>query len=728
MFVRNFYFEFNLLFKYNINSIVSSVIMQTQQRQSQIDNMFYNPTNFEMLVSLLSETLQSRHSIKLTESTYSCVKNELLSIMQQVFDNRHELPTPPSLSEYNLMLNKRVLDLSLKTIPAIVNKNLPCRPDASTRFQDSIDSAFEKLQSERNARIKRPSNPFTNSNDNASNTSLNQQSSHFNESENNKLSSFATQHNDNVRYESRNTQEQRQAQISSSLNTFNDTSDIMDLLHSSVSEEHMSDFSNNNSNSNVNANSSTSSLSLADTIQQFHEETEKIDESNESFAKELEARLKKREEDFRQSTQLSPEQERVLQEQIKNDAEETVQNVYPMDESTDKLLPQSLQLDNSFARLDESTLEKEQQEINKNKKIERIPQTTTIQLSSADRDGGKSRYDYTIDTSLFNTSIKHIESIEIMNIVMPAYEMNTVDAHSVGQYLLLDIPELNTHNIGSNNHLTNSQCMLFVDKLHSSSTTARGSLSLRNENKTRNVYAKNIMRQLPRQLTVRVLDMNGEIYGNELTMDNLNVANVVVDASGIHVRCVQPFVNGAQLRIGDKVVFADVSSDDDELNTFLARKKGHTVSNISAPLSLDATLSSNPNVTTDWSISFDIANHNSGSIIPQFINKTVVVTNLSVNNTIATMTVPPNTYTADTIVEQNGNTGKIIATTTGTTIEVEITNGTFTTGEVSLGTNQLTSSSVILQERPETTVSATIMNLSAQNTITLLIKSRKPSV
>jgi len=691
--------------------------MQTQQRQSQIDNMFYNPNNFEMLVSLLSETLQSRHSIKLTEDSYSCVKKELLSIMQQVFDNRHNLPTPPSLSEYNLMLNKRVLDLSLKTIPEIVSKNLSCRPDASSRFQDSIDSAFEKLHSERNTRIKRPSNPFTNSNDNRSHH-VNQQSSHFNESENNKLSSFATQHNDNVRYESRNTQEQRQAQISSSLNTFNDTSDIMDLLHSSVSKEHVNDFNSE----------PKTSLSLADTIQNFHEEKEQIDESNESFAKELEARLKKREEDFRKSTQLSPEQERVLQEQIKNDAEETVQNVYPMDESTDELLPQSLQLDNSFATLDESTLEKEQQEINKNKRVEWVPQTTTIQLSSSDRDGGKSRYEYTIDTSLFNTSIKHIESIEIMNIVMPAYEINTVDAHSVGQYLLLDIPELNTHNIGSNNHLTNSQCMLFVDKLHSSSTTARGSLSLRNENKTRNVYAKNIMRQLPRQLTVRVLDMNGEIYGNELTMDNLNVANVAVDASGIHVRCVQPFVNGAQLRIGDKVVFTDVSSDDDELNTFLVRKKGHTVSNIAPPLSLDATLSSSPNVTTDWSISFDMSNHNSGSIIPQFINKTVVVTNLSINNTIATMTVPPNTYTADTIVEQNGNTGKIIATTTGTTIEVEITNGMFTTGEVSLGTNQLTSSSVILQERPETTVSATIMNLSAQNTITLLIKSRKPSV
>ena len=289
-------------------------------------------------------------------------------------------------------------------------------------------------------------------------------------------------------------------------------------------------------------------------------------------------------------------------------------------------------------------------------KIKWITQTTTIQLNSADRTSGESRYNYTIDTSLFNTPMKHIEKIEVLNIVMPAYEMNTNDAHSINQYVLLEIPELNTHNIGSNTHLNNAQCMLFVDKV-------------RNENRTVNQYSKNIMRQLPRQLTIRVLDMNGNIYGNELTTDYLHISKVSIDSESIIIECDKPFIRQAQIRIGDRVSFRNIHIENNntvetELTSFLNRTEGHIITDFGEVRTMNGS-------TDEWSNTFKISSKKSGSIVPSW-------------------------------------------STDNSTLSVETNSVEFNPSSIDW-------------DNSNTSYTGDIMNLSIQNTLTLLIHSKKPN-
>ena len=120
----------------------------SESMHSAIDGLFYAPANFEMLVSLINDTLKSRHNIALTPNTSTCIKSNLLDIMKFVYDHRSELQMkqPISLSEYNLVMNKQVLDISIEKLPKVIQQNLSCRPLQSDHIGKNIDNAFKKLQ------------------------------------------------------------------------------------------------------------------------------------------------------------------------------------------------------------------------------------------------------------------------------------------------------------------------------------------------------------------------------------------------------------------------------------------------------------------------------------------------------------------------------------------------------------------------------------------------------
>lgn len=521
-----------------------------------IDHLFYTPSNFEMLASLIKDTLKTRHNISTQGKVNECVKNEILDIMKRVYDNRFEIETkgPQSLSEYNLMMNKQVLDIAVARIPQLIQQNLSCRPDATSRSLQSVDGAFQRLQDERNASLEKPQNPFMQAKRNVA-----QYTDH--------AAQIHSVNNGNAQsYLTKQTACTTRNADNDNVSSYNDTNEVLSFL--------------------VDSNTNSSDLSLADTIKQFNKENDEMEVKGDSFVASLEQKLKQREQDFHQSTSLTPMQEKVLQQQIIDDANTPIQNTYPMDEASSGNLPLSL---DSRTDLMSSVPDKD---IKSEKRVvEWTRKYTTIQLNSADRKSGQSRYDYTIDTSLFNTDIKHIECLQVKSLVMPTFEMSSVDANSVNQYVLVDIPELNTHNVGSNSALRNSQCMMFVERTHSESSNNRGCMTLKNENDTKSLYAKNVMRQFPRQLTVRVLDVNGAVFGNELTMDNIQISRIdplvigaVTNEEVIVVQFEKPFAVGVQFRMGDIVRFNNVvmkinDNVESSMSEFLNRKKGHKIIN-----------------------------------------------------------------------------------------------------------------------------------------------------
>ena len=519
-----------------------------------IDHLFYTPSNFEMLASLIKDTLQARHNISTQGAVNQCVKNEILDIMKRVYDNRFEIERkgPHSLSEYNLMMNKQVLDIAVAKLPQLIQQNLSCRPDATARSHQSIDGAFKRLQDERNATVEKPKNPFM-----QDKQSVAQHTDH--------ATQVHSVNQDNAEsYVAKQTADMTRDSSARNVSSYNDTNEVLSFLNT--------------------ANESSSSLSLADTIKQFNEENAEMEVKGDTFVVSLEEKLKQREQDFLQGTSLTPIQEKVLQQQISDDSATPIQNSYPMDDTSSVNLPLSMDSRTELMSSIPNKVVKSEKRV-----VEWKRKYTTIQLNSADRKSGQSRYDYTIDTSLFNTEIKHIECLEVKSLIMPTFEMSAVDANSVNQYVLVDIPELNTHNVGSNSALSNSQCMMFVERTHSDSSNNRGCMTLKNENDTKTLYAKNVMRQFPRQLTVRVLDVNGTVFGNELTRDNADisrieplVSNGATNEEVIVVRFERPFAVGVQFRIGDIVQFNNVvmkigEDTESSMSEFLNRKRGHKI-------------------------------------------------------------------------------------------------------------------------------------------------------
>lgn len=534
-----------------------------------LDQIFYSPSNFEMLISLIKDTLMSRYNIKFTEATFECVKTNLLDIMKFIFDHRSELQTkePMSLSEYNLVMNKQVLDIAIEKLPKVIQKNMSCRPvQSGQNLHNNVENAFKKIQDDRNALLNKPKNPFVQEHINiADQTSSSQKM--------NSITQTAA-----TTYVSQQTQKPN-TESNDNIASYNDTEEILSFLNNSENTE--------------------PTMSLADTIQQFNKENDDMELKGDTFVAELEKKLQKREQLFQESTALNTKQEKILQHQIEEDRDNSVHNVYPMDEANDSNFPTSL---NSHTNLMPSTpLDKPT--VSPKTVIEWNKKHTTVQLSSADRQVGQNRYDYTIDTSLFETDIKHIVSIQIQNLVVPAYEMSTLDAHSFGQYLLLDIPELNSHNVGSNTALRSSQCMLFVDKQLTSSAS-RGCVILRNENETKTEYAKNVMRQLPRQLTIRMLHANGVVFGNELTYDNITINTMSTSGTSFIIETVDPFAVGVQLRVGDTIRMDISINGTTEMSVcnFLNRKKGHVITDFGPTKDL-----ANTPATEKWSKTLHIS-------------------------------------------------------------------------------------------------------------------------
>ena len=210
---------------------------------------------------------------------------------------------------------------------------------------------------------------------------------------------------------------------------------------------------------------------------------------------------------------------------------------------------------------------------------------------------------------------------------------------------------MNTHNVGSNTALDNCQCMLFIEKDSSPTVPSRGSIALRNDNKTINLYAKNIMRQLPRQLTIRLLNMDGTLYGNELSKDDYTITQCEFRTNTIKLTLSKAFAKNVQFRIGDILRISGVENMESDTREFLERNKGHAITDFGEAKTLNE---------REWCIELFISNTASGSIIPVW------------GETLQSQEVPISTY--GTISNVGGN----------------------------------------------------IMNVSAQNTLTLKVTSKKP--
>lgn len=453
-----------------------------------INRHFFSHANYQMLFSLLQGTLNSRFNMEISPSVQECIKNELLETMQHTFKNKASIrvDSPVTLEEYNLLLNKKVLDRAMKKIPQVVQQNMSCRPKVSPKMQDNVDEAFDKLQVERNQQPVRPKNPFTTQTQPPkmvpsydSTTSM----------QNSALGSTASNQNRNEQ-----------------------TKQVKALAGDNLQALSLGTYNDTDSNLNFLTNSNVPTLSLSETIKQFNDESQEQNAIGDSFVKSLEEKIRMRDEEFRKNSTLTPQQDAVLKAQIQHDKEEAIKNSYPMDgETLNKDLPQSLN-DNSLALLSEAN-----KNAVPNKEVRWVEKTTTIQLNSADRKHkDENRHDYTIDTSLFSESIKHIVAIKVRSLVIPLETDPAKPEVHFSQYVTVEIPELTTHNVGSNSKLQYSQCILYQCKrIETSARNGRGWVVLHNENDTMNVYEKNIMRQLPRQLTIRILGSNGEIYESD---------------------------------------------------------------------------------------------------------------------------------------------------------------------------------------------------------------------
>ena len=581
-----------------------------------VDTMFFNPNNYQMLFSLLHDTLQSRFNIQLNSKTINCVKDELLSIMNNTYNSKQSmnLKTPMSISELNLVLNKKVLDVAVNTIPEILQQNISCRPKPASRLHGSINDAFSKIQIERNEKTHMPKNPLK---------SEHIQSTHNNKTreKNSTLEASASLKNNELELFKTDALAHNNTE-SDFVSSFNDTSNILSIIPENNSKQ----------------------LSLADTIEMFHNENEEIEKNGKEFISVLNKKMQERETAFQLSTQLSASQEKTMKMQIEDDKLNAVQNVYPMDDTVDDSLPQSNNtFDTSLSSL--STVNSKEEENTKNNVVTWIEKETTVRLNSADRENiNSSRYEYTIDTSLFGESMKHITQIKIKNMVIPSYEFDIRYSHTFDQYLTLDIPELNTHHVGSNTTLDNSQCMLFVDHVNTSdSALARDSIVLKNENDTCNLYANNIMRQLPRQLTIRVHDKNGQLYGNDLTKDDYMAercqfpdvsypdANTPMENPPTKLIIIlnKPFIKNVQFKLGDTIKF--IASDDGtndgidlvftkSVKTYLSREEGHIIIGFGE-------VRTNGIDSNEWCKALMISNVLSGSTIPKWdlVNATELI-------------------------------------------------------------------------------------------------------
>lgn len=588
---------------------------QTQNQNESIDAVFFHRSNYGMLFGLLNETLQSRFNISLTSKTSECVKTELLRIMKDTFENRNEfeIPSRISVSEFNLIMNKAVLDASLQTIPNIINRNMSCRPkNASSRYDNNIDEAFDQIQLERNKKNVMPKNPFTTSQTDQFQKQV------FNGETRNRNSALeqVLRPGENKDHSIK----QAQSGHNSSFASYNDTDEAMSFL-------------------DAESNTSTP-MTLAETIKMFNEEAEELGKNGDDFVSKLEEKKRLREEEFHTATELSTTQQKALNAQIEDDKENAVKNVYPMDFSQNNGLglPQTINShDPTLSLIEEANVIHTTREANGEANVDSVVVTTTekmqwvdkrtiIQLNSLDRENSStaSRYEYTIDTSLFGESIKHVSEIEILNLVIPSFEKTSEYAHTIGQYLMVSIPELNTHNVGSNSELDNSQCMLFVDKIHCSNVpTARGSVILRNDNETTNKYAKNVMRQLPRQLTIKLLKMDGTSYGNEFSKDDYRITLVQTQTHDIKLQFSKPFAQDIQFRIGDTIHISDLMPENElheefeeevgqeDMVKFLERKQGHVIIGFGESKTFD-----NPYSTESWCREVLISNKTTGSIIP----------------------------------------------------------------------------------------------------------------
>jgi len=119
-----------------------------------IESIFFSTQNVNMLYTLLCESIESRTNLSIqSEENTQIIQSTLYEIMQQVFSTKEELYSPSEPSNVFVMkLNKKVLDISTRTIPILFQESLPVsfREQSSLSARDkNVNQQFNMLQQSR---------------------------------------------------------------------------------------------------------------------------------------------------------------------------------------------------------------------------------------------------------------------------------------------------------------------------------------------------------------------------------------------------------------------------------------------------------------------------------------------------------------------------------------------------------------------------------------------------
>ena len=86
-----------------------------------VEPVFFSEDNFSMLHSLMRDTLQKRGGWDVAEQQDAAVQSQLLSTMQGVFRKNAHLKVDIPISQVNMILNKEVLETSLKKLSGMAS-------------------------------------------------------------------------------------------------------------------------------------------------------------------------------------------------------------------------------------------------------------------------------------------------------------------------------------------------------------------------------------------------------------------------------------------------------------------------------------------------------------------------------------------------------------------------------------------------------------------------------
>jgi len=438
------------------------------------ESIFFSENNVKMLYTLIHQNLETKFNCELPQDI---ILDGVKQVMVQVFNNRTNfviINNSMTSQKYNMILNKKVLDISLETLPTMLNykkSELPLsfrQESSQTGYETNISQQFAELQQERNINSEMntilASNTFDSMNSNM-NMSINQI---YNDS----LSSTNLQNiNDNE-------------------NKDKDENDIISMLHKE--EQPMKSF--------------------ADTLLEYEVKEQSLENRNNNISDILDKKIQERNTLFNKKKEYD--------ESKHTNIEDTPIEMYKISDNSAKNVPQgSNEMEHPSFK---SSLTKQPHIIDYDitSCTPNVPQPTDFSLQTfnislyaenlnIDSDSQYSLINNSINPSdftvncqeLFTTQPKQIRNVIVKNV--------TLSNITPLPYIVLHIPEFPNKNLASHSALQSSICILNYDKELSNNT-----YFYTNNSNTHLTYSKNELVSLPTNLHVKITNIKGELIWN----------------------------------------------------------------------------------------------------------------------------------------------------------------------------------------------------------------------